>query len=233
MKSTWVWASHSAGCRGVTCIFIQQEKMALATEEMEIHEHQLGYRCWWCWWFHVFWRVKAPSTIVDHPYSNHTKTPKTFKSWIFLVPIRPYHCLWLGLVWCATYLPSSTTRSPSVPVPIQEPLSTDSPLWDMENLLLSPHNADLTPMHLGVEFASLGNVAANPPLRKSNNLELLPIFKGKVEMDPTFFFKTSCFTPGDHRYMHQTWEIFLQKLSDFTSPSFGGFKDQVDKSCGY
>jgi len=62
----------------------------------------------------------------------------------------------------------------------KEPLSTDSPLWDMENLLLSPHNADLTPM-----------------------------------------------------YMHQTWEIFLQKLSDFTSPSFGGFKDQVDKSCGY
>lgn len=28
MKSTWVWASHAAGCRGVTCIFIQQEKMA-------------------------------------------------------------------------------------------------------------------------------------------------------------------------------------------------------------
>ena len=30
---------------------------------------------------------------------------------------------------------------------LQEPLSPDSALWDMENLLLSPHNADLTPTH--------------------------------------------------------------------------------------
>lgn len=26
----------------------------------------------------------------------------------------------------------------------KEPLPTDSPLWGMENVLLSPHNADLT-----------------------------------------------------------------------------------------
>ena len=48
------------------------------------------------------------------------------------------------------------TISPSVPVPIQEPLSTDSPLWDMENLLLSPHNADLTPTHLGTCWVDSG-----------------------------------------------------------------------------
>lgn len=32
---------------------------------------------------------------------------------------------------------------------LKEPLSPESPLWDMENLLLSPHNADLTPTPLG------------------------------------------------------------------------------------
>lgn len=62
----------------------------------------------------------------------------------------------------------------------KEPLSPESPLWDMENLLLSPHNADLTPT-----------------------------------------------------YMSQTWDIFVQKLTDFRSPNFTTFKDQVDKSCGY
>eukprot|EP00435_Cladocopium_sp_Y103_P041069 s11_g11.t1 len=31
---------------------------------------------------------------------------------------------------------------------LEEPLSPESPLWDMENLLLSPHNADLTPTYM-------------------------------------------------------------------------------------
>ena len=34
-------------------------------------------------------------------------------------------------------------------------------------------------------------------------------------------------------YMSQTWDIFVQKLTDFRSPNFTTFKDQVDKSCGY
>ena len=33
--------------------------------------------------------------------------------------------------------------------------------------------------------------------------------------------------------MSQTWDIFLEKLKDFRSPDFSGFKDQVDKTCGY
>lgn len=170
--------------------------------------------------------LKSQSTI-NHSRPSLLESSQNSQNLQVLDWSGPYASISLSLTWFGVMcnLPSiinQATRSPSVPVPIQEPLSTDSPLWDMENLLLSPHNADLTPMHLGVEFASLGNFAANPPLRNSNNLELGPKF-----------FLNSCFTPRDRRYMHQTWEIFLQKLSDFTSPSFGGFKDQVDKSCGY
>ena len=29
-----------------------------------------------------------------------------------------------------------------------EPLSTESPLWDLENVLLSPHNTDITASYL-------------------------------------------------------------------------------------
>lgn len=61
-----------------------------------------------------------------------------------------------------------------------EPLPADSPLWDCENLLLSPHNADLT---------------------------------------------------AD--YMQLTWKVFLERLSEYSDPSFTGFASTVDKSKGY
>jgi len=61
-----------------------------------------------------------------------------------------------------------------------EPLPEDSPLWGVDNLLMSPHNADFT---------------------------------------------------AD--YMRLTWDLFLKKLSDFSSPGFAGFDMTVDKTKGY
>ena len=46
-------------------------------------------------------------------------------------------------------IPPFRWPSPFEHTALQEPLSPESPLWDMENLLLSPHNADLTPTPLG------------------------------------------------------------------------------------
>jgi len=61
----------------------------------------------------------------------------------------------------------------------KEPLSQESPLWDMENVLLSAHNVHIAPT-----------------------------------------------------YRKKTVDIFVQKLKEFQSADFGGFREQVDKSSG-
>jgi len=62
----------------------------------------------------------------------------------------------------------------------QEPLVKESGLWQCENLLLSPHNADLT-----------------------------------------------------ETYMKQTWDLFLEKLVEFSAADFTAFDVVVDKQKGY
>lgn len=62
----------------------------------------------------------------------------------------------------------------------KEPLPAGSRLWGCENLLMSPHNADLT---------------------------------------------------AD--YMNLSWEVFVGKLTEYTSPGFSGFDDLVDTTKGY
>jgi len=61
-----------------------------------------------------------------------------------------------------------------------EPLPADSPLWDCNNLLMSPHNADLT-----------------------------------------------------EDYMRLTWDVFLQRLTEYCDPGFTTFSGTVDKTKGY
>jgi phosphoglycerate dehydrogenase-like enzyme len=41
-------------------------------------------------------------------------------------------------------LQDKTIRGAALDVFSREPLPSDSPLWDMDNVLLSPHNADMT-----------------------------------------------------------------------------------------
>ena len=62
----------------------------------------------------------------------------------------------------------------------KEPLSQESPLWEVENVLLSAHNVHITPT-----------------------------------------------------YRRQSVDNFVQKLKEFQSADFGGFREQVDKSSGY
>lgn len=61
-----------------------------------------------------------------------------------------------------------------------EPLPAKSPLWELDNVLLSPHNADLT-----------------------------------------------------STYMKMTFDVFMEKITTFTSSGVSGFDAMVDKKKGY
>lgn len=61
-----------------------------------------------------------------------------------LLPVDPTQTTFDYALWCNTALQEKRIRGAGLDVTCTEPLPKESPLWDLENVLLSPHTADRT-----------------------------------------------------------------------------------------